>query len=87
MMCLGIPGKIIQIYDDNGILMGILDFGGVTREVCLAALPDAIPGDYAIVHAGFAISRLDQTEAKETLDVLNELSNFQDGQSSEPLND
>ncbi len=76
-MCLGIPGKIVKIYDDAGILMGVMDFGGVSREVCLAAIPDAAVGDYAIIHAGFAISRLDETEANETFQALDELSRMQ----------
>jgi hydrogenase expression/formation protein HypC len=55
-MCLGIPGKIIEIYQTNKIRMGNVDFGGVNRAVCLEALPDAKVGDFTIVHAGFALN-------------------------------
>jgi hydrogenase expression/formation protein HypC len=66
-MCLGIPGRVVAVRDDQGLRMATVDFGGVTKEVCLAYLPDAGVGDYAIVHAGFAITQLDETSAQETL--------------------
>jgi hydrogenase expression/formation protein HypC len=66
-MCLGVPGRITEIHDEHGTPMATLDFGGVTKTVCLAYLPDAAVGDYAIVHAGFAITRLDEASAQETL--------------------
>jgi len=72
-MCLGIPGRIVEIVeiDAEGLMrMGKVDFGGITREVCLAYVPEAETGDYVIVHAGFAISRLDETEAQETLALM-----------------
>jgi hydrogenase expression/formation protein HypC len=74
-MCLGIPGRVVETHDDAGLLMGVVDFGGVRREVCLAYLADQIgPGDYAIVHVGFAISRVDEAEARRTFEALRELS-------------
>jgi hydrogenase expression/formation protein HypC len=74
-MCLGIPGRIIEVHDDHGLSMGTVDFGGVRREVCLAYVADEIePGDYAIVHVGFAISKVDEDEAKRTFEVLKEMS-------------
>lgn len=66
-MCLGIPGKIIDIWDDRGTRMALVDFDGVTKDVCLAYLPDIGLGDYTIVHAGFALTRLDEASALETL--------------------
>ena len=66
-MCLGIPGKIIDIYEANDLHMGKVDFGGVTREVCLAYVPEAQIGNYTIVHVGFALNVLDEAEALETL--------------------
>lgn len=73
-MCLGIPAKVIEIDDDGGLLrMGKVDFGGVTRQVCLAYVPEAQVGDYVIVHVGFAISRLDEEEAQASLDLLREM--------------
>jgi len=74
-MCLGIPGRIVEVHDDHGLSMGTVDFGGVRREVCLAYVSDEIePGDYAIVHVGFAISKVDEVEAKRTFEVLKEMS-------------
>ena len=72
-MCLGIPGKIIDIYETNGLSMGKIDFGGVTREVCLAYVPEAKIGDYAIIHVGFALNLLSEQEARETLDLLKQM--------------
>jgi hydrogenase expression/formation protein HypC len=72
-MCLGIPGKVIEVYETDGIRMGKLDFGGVKKEVCLAYVPEIEVGDYAIIHVGFAITRLDEESAMETLDLLNQI--------------
>jgi len=73
-MCLGIPGKIIEIYDNNDLKMGKIDFGGVTREACLAYVPDAKVGDYTIIHVGFALNLLSEEEALETLSLLREIT-------------
>jgi hydrogenase expression/formation protein HypC len=72
-MCLGIPGKLTEIYQANGLTMGKIDFGGVVKEVCLAYVPDIQIGDYAIIHVGFAISQIDAEEAAQTLALLHEL--------------
>jgi hydrogenase expression/formation protein HypC len=72
-MCLGIPGKILEISEATGIKMGKVDFGGVIKDVCLAYLPDIEIGDYAIVHVGFAITKLDEESAKESLALFEEL--------------
>ncbi|HEY4691445.1 MAG TPA: HypC/HybG/HupF family hydrogenase formation chaperone [Anaerolineae bacterium] len=72
-MCLGIPGKIIDIYERSGMSMGKVDFGGVTKEVCLAYVPEAKVGDYTIIHVGFALSILNEAEALETLDLLRQI--------------
>ncbi len=76
-MCLGIPGKIIEISMQEGTRMGKVDFNGVELEVCLEATPEANLGDYVIVHAGFAISALSEAEAKETLDLLAQIESLQ----------
>ncbi|MFU8773866.1 MAG: HypC/HybG/HupF family hydrogenase formation chaperone [Anaerolineales bacterium] len=75
-MCLGVPGKIINIYENNGLKMGKIDFGGVTREACLAYVPEAQVGDYVIIHVGFAINLLNEEDALETLDMLREMANI-----------
>lgn len=72
-MCLGVPGKIVEAYEVDGLQMGRVDFGGVLREVCLACVPEAAVGEYVIVHVGFAISRLSEQEAQETLATLREI--------------
>ncbi len=69
-MCLGIPGRVTEIRDEAGLAMGKVDFGGVRKDACLAYLPEAKLGDYVIVHVGFAISRVDEAEAKKTLEIL-----------------
>jgi hydrogenase expression/formation protein HypC len=77
-MCLGIPGKITEIYERKEFLMGKIDFGGVVKEVCLAYVPEAKVGDYALIHVGFAISLMDEEEAQETLKLIKDVVNFED---------
>ena len=77
-MCLGIPGKIINIYQSDGLRMGKVDFGGVVREACLEYIPEAQVGDYTIIHVGFAISLLSEQEALESLALLREIGNFEE---------
>ena len=72
-MCLGVPGKIIETYEKEGLKMAKVDFSGVTREACLEHVPEAVVGDYAIIHVGFAISLLSEDEAQITLDMLREI--------------
>ena len=75
-MCLGIPGKIIEVYETNGLPMGKIDFGGVIKEACLAYVPEAQVGDYTIVHVGFALNIIDEEEAQKTLELLSEIGAF-----------
>ena len=75
-MCLAVPGKITEMYEANGLHMCKIDFGGVTREACVETLPEAKVGDYTIIHAGFALNLLSESEAKETLDLLREIGEF-----------
>ena len=76
-MCLGIPGKITQVRDEEHLRMGRVDFGGATRDVCLSYVPEAGIGDYVIVHVGFAINRLDEEEAQATLQLLREMDSLE----------
>lgn len=76
-MCLGVPGKIIEIYENNGLKMGKIDFGGVTREACLAYVPETVVGDYVLVHVGFALNKLSEEESQETLALLNEILEYE----------
>lgn len=77
-MCLGIPGKIIEIYESAGLTMGRVDFGGVTKEVCLSYVPEARVGDYTIIHVGFALNVLNEAEALETLELLRQIGAVED---------
>jgi hydrogenase expression/formation protein HypC len=70
-MCLGIPGRLIErLPGDDALETAIVEFGAIRRKVCVACVPEAVPGDYVIVHAGIAISRLDADEAERLLEHL-----------------
>ena len=69
-MCLGIPGKVLEVALDREILVARVDFGGVCRRVCLEHVPDARPGDYVLVHVGLALARIDEAEAKRIFALL-----------------
>jgi hydrogenase expression/formation protein HypC len=77
-MCLAIPGKIVEVYDTGDLRMGKIDFGGAKRDVCLAYVPEAGVGDYAVVHVGFAISVLSEEEANATLAMLREMMDLEE---------
>ncbi len=79
-MCLGVPARIEEIYQKDGLKMARVDFGGVSREVCLDYVPEAKVGEYCIIHVGFAISLLSESEAKETLALLNEIADLEEQQ-------
>ena len=72
-MCLAIPGKIVETYDQGGLRMAKVQFGGIVREACLEYLPETLTGEYVLVHVGFAISRVDEAEAERTYQALKEL--------------
>ena len=72
-MCLAIPGKVIEVFEDHGLRMGRVDFGGTVKKACLAQLPEAGVGDYVLVHVGFALSLVDPEEAERTYRLLEEL--------------
>jgi hydrogenase expression/formation protein HypC len=76
-MCLGIPGRITEIYQKDGLKMARVDFGGVQREACLDYVPEAVEGDYCVIHVGFAISLLSETEAQETLALLRDIAKLE----------
>jgi hydrogenase expression/formation protein HypC len=73
-MCLAIPGKIIDIYETDGLLMGKIDFDGVRREACLAYVPEAQVGDYTVIHVGFALHLIGEEEAIETLEMFRQIA-------------
>ncbi len=83
-MCLGIPGKLIETYEEHGVLMGKIDFGGVCRHACLEHVPEAQPGEYVLVHVGFALSRIDEQEAQRVFELLAELNQLDELQERTP---
>lgn len=72
-MCLAIPGKVLSVNKAVQPVMGDVSFGGITKRVCLEWIPDVKEGEYVIVHVGFAISKMDEKEALETLDILKQM--------------
>jgi len=82
-MCLGVPGRVEEVWDVGGTRMARVDFGGVTKEGCLAYLPELVVGDYAIVHVGFAISQVDEASAQETLRLFEQIGAL-DGELGPP---
>ena len=83
-MCLAVPGKVTEIYEIGGTKMGKVDFDGITKEVCLSYLPDIQPGDYTIVHVGFALSKIDEQSALETLQLFREMGILEEELNAEP---
>jgi hydrogenase expression/formation protein HypC len=69
-MCLAIPGKVVESFEQRGLRMAKVQFGGITREACLEYVPETQVGDYVLVHVGFAISRVDEAEARRTYELL-----------------
>ena len=76
-MCLGVPGKVIEVYEQPDIRMGTVDFGGIRREACLAYTPEVQVGMYVVVHVGFAISVVDEEEAARSYELLEEMGNLE----------
>jgi hydrogenase expression/formation protein HypC len=72
-MCLAVPGKVVEVWDKDGTRMAKVDFGGVVKDVCLEFVPDIEVGDYTIVHVGFALQRLDEQSAMETLALFKQM--------------
>jgi hydrogenase expression/formation protein HypC len=77
-MCLAVPGKVETISEQGVVRMGKVNFGGVVKEVCLEYVPDIAVGDYALVHVGFAISKVDEQSAHETLKLFEEMGLLDD---------
>ncbi|MCG8607705.1 HypC/HybG/HupF family hydrogenase formation chaperone [bacterium] len=90
-MCLAIPGKVLEIYEENGLKMGRIDYAGTVNKACLEYVPEIELGQYTIVHAGFAISIIDEEEAQKTYAVWEELVEAAEGEGTDifgmPLDD
>lgn len=89
-MCLAIPGKLLKVFDENGLKMGNIDFGGSVSKVCLEYVPEIEIGQYTVVHAGFALSILNEEEAQKSFDTWDEvidaakLEGFEGGKVERP---
>jgi hydrogenase expression/formation protein HypC len=83
-MCLAIPGRVVEIHESNGIRMARVDFGGITRDACLEYVPETQPGEYVMVHVGFAIARVDEEEAARTYKYLEEMDQLGDLDQGDP---
>jgi hydrogenase expression/formation protein HypC len=76
-MCLGVPGKVVERYEDEGLPMAVVDFGGIRRKACLAYAPEVGIGSFVVIHVGFAISVVDEQEAVRSYQLLTEMGNIE----------
>jgi hydrogenase expression/formation protein HypC len=76
-MCLGVPGKVVEVFEEDGLRMGLVDFGGIRRRACLAYEPEVEVGSYVVIHVGFAISVVDEEEAARSYELLAEMGNLE----------
>jgi hydrogenase expression/formation protein HypC len=83
-MCLGIPGKVVETYEEHDVLMGKVDFGGVFKKVCLEHTRDVQPGNYVIVHVGFALQVIDEEEAQQVFKFLEEMNELDELRVTQP---
>ena len=86
-MCLAVPGKVISKFEAQGIRMGKMDFDGITKDICLEYVPDIQIGEYAIVHVGFAMEKVDENAARETLQLFRVMGFLEEelGESKPPV--
>lgn len=77
-MCLAVPGRVVETYREHDLLMGKVDFGGVSRRVCLEHVPEVRPDEYVLVHVGFALSRIDEDEARRVFAILAEMDQLEE---------
>ena len=83
-MCLGIPGKVVRTYLEHDVLMGKVDFGGVSKQVCLEHVPDVQVGQYVLVHVGFALSKIDEDEAGKVFEFLGRMNQLDELEVDSP---
>lgn len=77
-MCLAIPGKVVEIFDRQGLRMARVQFGGIQRDACLEYVPEATPGSYVLVHVGFALSVIDEAEAERTFELFRQMGQLEE---------
>jgi hydrogenase expression/formation protein HypC len=83
-MCLGVPGRVVDTFVEHDVLMGKVDFGGIAKRVCLEHVPDVRPGDYVLVHVGFALTRLDEAEARRVFEFLEAMDQLDEMDAPSP---
>lgn len=86
-MCLGVPGRVVETFEEHGILMGKVSFDGVVKKICLDHVREAEVGDYVLVHVGFALSRIDEDHAREVFELLSGMGGLDElttGDGGEP---
>lgn len=77
-MCLAIPGKVVEIFDRQGLRMARVRFGGIQRDACLEYVPEATLGSYVLVHVGFALSVIDEAEAERTFELFRQMGQLEE---------
>jgi hydrogenase expression/formation protein HypC len=77
-MCLGVPGKVLEVFREREVLTAKVDFGGIRRSICIEHVPETQPGDYVLVHVGFALARIDEAEAMRVFALLEGSSELQE---------
>ena len=82
-MCLGIPGKVVKIYNERNLRMGKVDFGGVQKSVCLSHTPEVVAGQHVIVHVGFALQVVDEEHARQVYEILADMDGLEELQEGE----
>jgi hydrogenase expression/formation protein HypC len=83
-MCLAVPGRVVEVGHEHDVRVGKVDFGGISRRVCLEHVPDVQPGEYVLVHVGFALARVDEAEARRVWEFLKEMGELAELQADEP---
>jgi hydrogenase expression/formation protein HypC len=83
-MCLGIPGKVVETYREHDVLMGKVDFSGISKHVCLEHVPQVEPGQYVLVHVGFALARIDEAEARRVFEYLEAMEQLDELKAGPP---
>ncbi len=83
-MCLAIPGKVVETYREHDVLMGKVEFGGIFKRVCLEHVSDVKVDDYVLVHVGFALSRIDEAEARQVFEFLGSMDQLDELEEPSP---
>lgn len=82
-MCLGVPGRVVETYREHDVLMARVEFDGVVRKVCLEHVPEVQPGDYVLVHVGFALTRVDEAEAQRIFEFLSGMDSLDEWKAAD----